>query len=50
MKSILYLVAVALIFSWALGVFVYRASGLIHVLLVLAALAILFRLMGSTRV
>ncbi|MVT42539.1 lmo0937 family membrane protein [Chitinophaga oryziterrae] len=41
MNGLLYLIAVILIIGWVLGVFVYSAGGLIHVLLVLAIIAIL---------
>ncbi|MBL7767879.1 MAG: lmo0937 family membrane protein [Flavipsychrobacter sp.] len=41
MRSILYLVAVILIIGWLLGFFVYSATGLIHILLVLAVVSIL---------
>ncbi|MEJ7830688.1 MAG: lmo0937 family membrane protein [Segetibacter sp.] len=41
MRSILYIVAVVLIIGWLLGFFVYSASGLIHILLVIAVIAIL---------
>jgi Family of unknown function (DUF5670) len=41
MRSLLYLIAVILIIGWLLGVFVYSASGLIHILLVLAIVSIL---------
>jgi hypothetical protein len=41
MRSILYIVAVVLIIGWLLGFFVYSASGLIHVLLVIAIIAII---------
>lgn len=41
MRSILYVLAVILIIGWLLGVFVYSASGLIHVLIVLAVIALL---------
>jgi Family of unknown function (DUF5670) len=44
MNSLLYIVAVILIIGWALGVFVYSASGLIHVLLVIAIIAIILGL------
>ena len=44
MSSILYIIAVLLIIGWALGFFVFSAGGIIHVLLVLAIIAILFRL------
>src|SRR4051812_13759035 len=41
MRSILYLIAVILIIGWLLGVFVYSATGLIHILIVLAIVALL---------
>ncbi len=40
----LYLIAVILIIGWLLGFFVFSAGGLIHVLLVIAVIAILLRL------
>ncbi len=44
MRSILYLIAVILIIGWLLGVFVYSATGLIHILIVLAVVALLLGL------
>lgn len=41
MRSILYLLAVIFIIGWLLGVFVWSATGLIHVLIVLAVISIL---------
>ncbi len=41
MNSILYIVAVILVIGWALGVFVYSLTGLIHVLLVIAIIAVI---------
>ena len=41
MRSILYIIAVILIIGWLLGVFAYSASGLIHILIVLAVSALL---------
>jgi len=41
MRSILYIIAVICIIGWLLGFFVYSATGLIHVLLVLAIISIL---------
>ena len=48
MGSLLYLIAVLLIIGWILGFFVFSAGGIIHVLLVLAVIAILLRLIGGT--
>lgn len=44
MNSLLYIIAVILIIGWALGVFVYSVTGLIHVLLVIAIIAIILGL------
>ena len=44
MRSILYLIAVILVIGWLLGVFVYSATGLIHILIVLAVVALLLGL------
>ena len=41
MRSLLYLIAVILIIGWILGFFVYSAGGLIHILLVIAIIALL---------
>jgi len=44
MRSILYVIAVILIIGWLIGVFAYSATGLIHVLIVLAVIALLLGL------
>ncbi|MDB5132730.1 MAG: family rane protein [Mucilaginibacter sp.] len=41
MRSLLYIIAVILIIGWAFGFFFYSAGGLIHVLLVIAIIAII---------
>jgi hypothetical protein len=41
MNSILYIIAVILIIGWVLGAFVYSVGGLIHILLVIAIIAII---------
>jgi hypothetical protein len=41
MRSLLYIVAVILIIGWAIGVFAYSATGLIHTLLVIAIIALI---------
>ncbi|TXE13569.1 lmo0937 family membrane protein [Algoriphagus aquimarinus] len=47
MSSLLYFIAVILLIGWLVGVFAYSAGGLIHVLLVLAIVAVLFRLISG---
>ncbi|MFN0275623.1 MAG: lmo0937 family membrane protein [Chitinophagales bacterium] len=44
MSGLLYIIAIILIIGWVLGFFVYSAGSLIHILLVLAVIAILLRL------
>jgi len=41
MRSILYIVAVILVIGWAIGTFAYAAGGLIHILLVIAVIALI---------
>jgi len=43
MSSLLYLIAVILIIFWAVGFFAYSAGSIIHILLVIAIVAILLR-------
>jgi hypothetical protein len=43
MSSLLYVIAVILVICWAVGFFAYSAGYLIHILLVLALIAILIR-------
>lgn len=50
MSSLLYAIAVIFIIAWALGFFVYSAGAVIHVLLVIAIIAILLRLIRGDRV
>ncbi|PZR27204.1 MAG: lmo0937 family membrane protein [Citrobacter freundii] len=40
----LYLIAIILLIGWALGFFVFSVGSLIHILLVIAIIAILLRL------
>jgi hypothetical protein len=44
MSSLLYIIAVILIIGWVLGFFAFHAGSIIHILLVLAVIAILLRL------
>jgi hypothetical protein len=44
MNSLLYIIAVILIVGWLLGFFYYSAGGLIHVLLVIAVIALILGL------
>jgi hypothetical protein len=44
MGNLLYIIAVILIIAWAIGFFAYSIGGLIHILLIIAVVAILIRL------
>ena len=44
MRGLLYIIAVVLAIGWAIGVFFYSLTGLIHILLVIAVIAILLGL------
>lgn len=44
MNNFLYFVAIILLLGWAISVFAYSLSGLVHVLLILAILSFLFQL------
>ncbi len=41
MRGLLYIIAVILILGWALGFFYYSSGGIIHILLVIAIVALL---------
>lgn len=43
MGNLLYLVAVVLVIAWAIGFLGYHAGGLIHILLVIAIVALLLK-------
>ena len=50
MQNLLYTVAVIMVILWALGFFVYSAGALIHILLVIAVIAIVLRLIQGKSV
>jgi hypothetical protein len=39
MRSLLYIIAIILVIGWAISVFAYSVSGLVHILIVLAIIA-----------
>jgi predicted ferric reductase len=43
MGNLLYIIAVILIIAWAIGFIGYSAGGIIHILLVIAVIAVIFR-------
>ncbi len=50
MSNLLYAIAVILVILWALGFFVYSSGSIIHILLVIAVIAILFRLIKGRKI
>jgi hypothetical protein len=50
MGNLLYIVAVILVIAWAIGFIGYSAGGIIHILLVIALIAVLFRVIQGRRV
>lgn len=50
MTNLLYLIAVILVIGWAVGFFAFHAGGIIHILLVIAVIAVIFRVIRGDRV
>ena len=50
MGNLLYLIAVILLIGWAIGFIGFAVGGFIHILLVIAIIAVLFRIIGGRRV
>lgn len=49
MGNLLYLIAVILIIGWAVGYIGYNAGGLIHILLVIAIIAVILRVIQGKK-
>lgn len=49
MGNLLYTIAVILIIAWAIGFLGFHAGGIIHLLLVIAVIAIIWRLISGNR-
>ena len=50
MRNLLYLVAVILIIGWVIGFFAYSVGSVIHILLVIAIIAILLNVIQGRQV
>ncbi len=50
MGNLLYVIAVILVISWAIGFLGYNAGGLIHLLLVVAVIAFLLRVIRGGKI
>jgi hypothetical protein len=48
-NSLVYVIAAILIMFWVIGFFVYGANAIIHILLVIAILAILIRIIQGNK-
>jgi len=50
MGNLLYVIAVILIIAWAIGFIGYSVGGIIHVLLVIALIAIILRVIQGRKI
>ncbi len=50
MGNLLYIIAVILVISWAIGFLGYHAGGIIHILLVIAVIAVILRVIQGGKV
>ena len=50
MGNLLYVIAVILVISWAIGFLGYHAGGVIHILLVVAVIAVLLRVIQGGKI
>jgi len=49
MGNLLYFIAVILVIAWAIGFFAYSVGSIIHILLVIAIIAVIFRLIKGEK-
>lgn len=49
MGNLLYIIAVILVIAWLIGMVGFNAGGLIHILLVIALIAVIFRVISGRR-
>ena len=50
MGNLLYIIAVILVIAWAIGFLGYHAGGVIHILLVIAIVAVLLKVIRGSAV
>ncbi len=50
MSNLLYIIAVILIIGWVIGFFAFHTGGIIHILLVIALIAIIIRIIQGKKV
>lgn len=49
MSNLLYIIAIVLIILWATGFFVFNLGSVIHILLIIAIIAVLLRIIRGNR-
>ncbi len=50
MNNLLYIIAVILVIGWAIGFIGFHVGGIIHVLLVIAVIAVIFRVIQGRKI
>ncbi len=50
MRNFMYIIAILLIVGWAIGYIGYGTGGIIHVLLIIAAIAVILQLIQSKKI
>ena len=50
MGNILYAIAIILVIAWLIGFVGYNAGGIIHILLVIAAIAVILRIIQGKKI
>jgi len=50
MGNLLYIIAIILIIAWAIGFVGYNAGGIIHILLIIAVIAIILRVIQGRKI
>ncbi|MBW4362259.1 lmo0937 family membrane protein [Flavobacterium taihuense] len=50
MSNLLYTIAVILVIFWAIGFFAYSAGSIIHILLVIALIAVILRIIQGRKI
>jgi hypothetical protein len=50
MGNLLYVIAVILLIAWAIGFVGFNAGGIIHILLVIAIIAVILRIIQGRRI
>jgi len=49
MSNLLYLIAVVLVIAWAIGFLAYNVGGIIHILLIIALVAVILRVIQGRK-